>query len=56
MVLSLHSKPWSCFYKPTVPQIPPSHFQDFSTSKNASLELPTVVLYYKSSYPFSGPN
>jgi hypothetical protein len=30
------------FYKPTIPQSPPSHFQDYSTCNNARLEFSTI--------------
>ncbi len=29
------------FYKPTIPQSPPSHLRDYSTSNNARLEFST---------------
>jgi WD40 repeat protein len=30
------------FYKPTIPQSPPSHLQDYSTCNNARLEFSTI--------------
>ncbi len=31
------------FYKPTIPQSPPSHLQDYSTCNNARLEFSTIL-------------
>jgi hypothetical protein len=31
-------------YKPTIPQSPPSHFQDYSTCNNARLEFSTIFV------------
>jgi hypothetical protein len=32
------------FYKPTIPQSPPSHLRDYSTCNNARLEFSTIFL------------
>ncbi len=32
------------FYKPTIPQSPPSHFQDYSICNNAGLEFSTIFV------------
>ncbi len=32
------------FYEPTTPQSPPSHLRDYSTCKNARLELSTIFV------------
>ena len=32
------------FYKPTIPQTPPSHLQDYSTCNNARLEFSTIFV------------
>ena len=32
------------FYKPTIPQSPPSHLQDYSTCNNARLEFSTIFV------------
>ncbi len=32
------------FYKPTMPQSPPSHLRDYSTCNNARLELSTIFV------------
>jgi hypothetical protein len=32
------------FYKPTIPQTPPSHLQDYSTCNNARLEFLTIFV------------
>ena len=32
------------FYKPTVPQSPPSHLRDYSTCNNARLEFSTIFV------------
>jgi hypothetical protein len=32
------------FYKPTIPQSPPSHLQDYSICNNASLEFSTIFV------------
>jgi hypothetical protein len=32
------------FYKPTVPQSPPSHLWDYSTCNNARLDFSTIVV------------
>ena len=32
------------FYKPTIPQSPPSHLQDYSTCNNTSLEFSTIFV------------
>jgi hypothetical protein len=32
------------FYKPTVPQSPPSHLQDYSTCNNARIEFSTIFV------------
>jgi len=32
------------FYKPTIPQIPPSHLQDYSICNNARLEFSTNIV------------
>ena len=33
------------FYKPTIPQSPPSHFQDYSICNNLRLEFSPQVLF-----------
>jgi hypothetical protein len=33
------------FYKPTIPQSPPSHLRDYSTCNNARLEFSTQFLF-----------
>jgi len=38
--LTIHSG----FYKPTIPQSPPSHLQDYSTCNNARLEFSTIFV------------
>jgi hypothetical protein len=32
------------FYKPTIPQSPPSHLRDYSTCNNARLEFSTIFV------------
>jgi hypothetical protein len=32
------------FYKPTIPQSPPSHLRDYSTCNNARLEFSTIIV------------
>ncbi len=42
---TIHSIPWSwIFYKPTIPQSPPSHLRDYSTCNNARLEFTTIFV------------
>ena len=37
--------PGTGLYKPTIPQYPPSHLQDYRTYNNAKLEFPTVFIH-----------
>jgi hypothetical protein len=39
--LTIHSLPCSWILKPTIPQSPPSHLQDYSICNNARLEFST---------------
>ena len=42
--LTIHSIVCSWFYKPVIPQSPPSHLRDYSTCNNARLEFSTIFV------------